>query len=435
MRWRELCSRLQSNRHISVCTEVTQQTCIVVGAGIVGSSCAWHLQKAGFQVKLVDDQPPGQLTSFGNAGCISPSSVVPFSYPGVIREVPAWLFHPDGPLKIRWRDFPRLAPWFWSFWRAGSKRSFEHITASMVPLMKMVDKSYDEILLETGSLDLRQKQGCLLVYDSAKNWQRSRWQFDLMKSHGFSVRELGAAELADLEPDVHAPHGQARLLEDCYHLVNPGEVCKRIADHFVANGGSLVKDRVQQISVGDTGVQAQTLSGTRLHADLLVCAAGIWSNVLAKQLDRSVPMVAKRGYHSMLPEPGVKLGRPVLFSSRQFIATPMQQGLRLAGTAEFARVDAPANYARARTLVKLAHQYLPGLNTNGVTEWMGQRPMMPDSMPVISRSPTYPERIIYAFGHGHNGMTQGPLTGQLVARMAAGEDTGVDLTPFRFDRF
>ncbi len=149
------------------------QTCIVVGAGIVGSSCAWHLQKAGFRVNLVDDQPPGQGTSFGNAGCISPSSVIPFSYPRVIREVPAWLIDPDDALKIRWRDFPGLIPWFWRFWRAGRMEAVEHIVASMTPLMKQVHTSFDEILQATSSVHLREQQGCLLVYDSAKGWQGS----------------------------------------------------------------------------------------------------------------------------------------------------------------------------------------------------------------------------------------------------------------------
>ncbi len=414
---------------------MTNQTCIVVGAGAVGASCAWHLQKKGFKVSLVDDEEPGQVTSFGNAGCISPSSIVPFSYPGVIREVPRWLFDPDGPLKIRWRDFPRLVPWFWRFWRAGRMEAVEHIATSMTPLMKQVHASFDEILQATGSEGLREKKGCLLVYDSEESWRGSQWQFELMKTHGFSTRDIGPAELADMEPDVHAPYGQARMLEDWYHLINPGEVCRRIADDFVNNGGDLVKDRVQKITTNNSAVHAQTVSGAVLQADQLICAAGVWSNYLAKQLDGTVPMVPKRGYHSMLPEPGVNLGRPVFFSSRQFIATPMQHGLRLAGTAEFARVDAPANYARARALVNIARNYMPALRTDNVTEWMGQRPMMPDSMPVIGRSPSHPERIIYAFGHGHYGLTQGPLTGRLVAQIAAGEDTGLDLTPFRFDRF
>jgi len=411
---------------------VINKTCIVVGAGIVGSSCAWHLQKAGFDVRLVDDQPPGQVTSFGNAGCISPSSIVPFSYPGIIWEVPVWLMRPDGALKIRWRDFPGLASWFWRFWRAGRMDRVERIAASMTPLMKQVHGSFGEILQEIGGAHLLEKQGCLMVYDAAEKLKATQWQFDLMRAQGFSVRDVEAAEL---EPDVRAPHNRARLLEDWHHVINPGELSKRIADSYIGRGGALVEDRVQQISVGENGVRVRTVSGATLEAEQLVCAAGVWSNTFAKQLDHSVPMVPKRGYHSMLPQPGVRLNRPVYFSSRSFIATPMEEGLRLAGTAEFARVDAPPNYKRARVLVDIAKQYLPGLETDGVSEWMGQRPATPDSMAIISRSPAHPQRIIYAFGHGHYGLTQGPLTGRLVAQLAAGKEPEVDLTPFRFDRF
>jgi glycine/D-amino acid oxidase-like deaminating enzyme len=234
---------------------------------------------------------------------------------------------------------------------------------------------------------------------------------------------------------VHAPYGRARLYEDWHHLLNPGEVSKRIADQFVSNGGELIKDRVKNITTNAAGVSAETESGAMLKADQLVCAAGVWSNFLAGQLDGEVPMTAKRGYHSMLPQPGINISRPVYFASRMFIATPMQHGLRLAGTGEFARIDAPANYDRARGLVGIAQKYLPGLKADEASEWMGQRPMMPDSMPVISHSPAHPGKIIYAFGHGHYGLTQGPLTGQLVAKMAAGEDPGIDMRPFRIDRF
>jgi len=314
-------------------------------------------------------------------------------------------------------------------------QTVKHIAAAMTPLMNMVPESFDEILQATGSTGLREKQGCLMIYDSEEKWRGGSWQFEMMKSFGFSSRELNAEEIAELEPDVSAPYGRARLLEDWQHLLDPGEVCKRIADQFISEGGKLLEDRVRKISVKGSSVLAQTVSGARLKADLLVCAAGVWSNILAKQVDHGVPMVPKRGYHSMLPAAGVNLRRPVYFSGRQFIATPMQGGLRLAGTAEFARLDAPANYKRARSLVNVARKYLPGLDDEGVTEWMGQRPMMPDSMPIISRSPAYPKNIIYAFGHGHYGVTLGPLTGKLVACMAAGEDPGIDLNPFRFDRF
>ena len=144
-------------------------------------------------------------------------------------------------------------------------------------------------------------------------------------------------------------------------------------------------------------------------------------------------MVAKRGYHSMINEPGITLQFPVMSLSRAFVMTPMQDGLRIAGTAEFAAPDAAPDYRRAKALLKHASRYLDGLQTNGVSEWMGQRPMMADSTPVISVSPRH-ENVFYAFGHGHYGLTQGPTTGRIIADMVVGNAPAIDLRPFRFDR-
>ncbi|MEJ2289980.1 MAG: FAD-binding oxidoreductase [Deinococcales bacterium] len=145
-------------------------------------------------------------------------------------------------------------------------------------------------------------------------------------------------------------------------------------------------------------------------------------------------MTAKRGYHAMLPEPGFELDYPVMSGSRVFVMTPLAEGLRLAGTAEFARLDAEPNYRRARVLVEHARHYFPDLRADNFDEWMGQRPMMADSVPVISRSPSRPN-VIYAYGHGHYGLTQGPTTGRLVADLVQGRDAPIDLAPYRFDRF
>jgi len=166
----------------------------------------------------------------------------------------------------------------------------------------------------------------------------------------------------------------------------------------------------------------------------MVVAAGAWSNRLAIQLDYSVPLVAERGYHSQISDPGIELKHPVMSLSRHFVMTPLENGLRLAGTAEFAALDAKPDYRRAKVLLKQAGHYLEGLRTTNVTEWMGQRPAMPDSLPVISRSPGH-ANVFYAFGHGHYGITQGPTTGRIIADLVTGNQPAIDISAFRFDRF
>ena len=164
-------------------------------------------------------------------------------------------------------------------------------------------------------------------------------------------------------------------------------------------------------------------------------AAGAWSNQMTKQLDgATVPMTPKRGYHAHIGQPGIELDYPVTSSSRFFVITPMLGGLRIAGTAEFASLEAAPDYRRAQALLEHGRHYLPNLQTGEVSEWMGQRPMMADSLPVIGPSPRH-ANVFYAFGHGHYGLTQGPTTGKIITRLALGRSPGIDLAPYRFDRF
>lgn len=412
----------------------SKKHCVVIGAGIVGASCAWHLRRKGFDVTLIDPVEPGMSCSFGNAACLSRSSVIPFSYPGMINKVPGWMLDPLGPMRIRPLDFPGLAPWFWQFWRASTMPKVEEVAAAQKRLMDTVFEDYDDILSATDSTHLRRSKGAIHVYDTEKEYQKDQWQIELRRRMGFDSHRLMPQELKKLAPALKLENGVAMMMPDWHQLLDPQKVTQRIAENSFADGTEWVQDKVQHINSDDQGVVVTTASGRKIKADKLVVAAGAWSNTIAQSLDYKVPITAKRGYHSMIANPGVELEYPVMSLSRVFVMTPLNDGLRVAGTAEFAALDAKPDYRRAKVLLKHAAHYLEGLQVDGVTEWMGQRPMMADSMPVISRSPSH-QHVYYAFGHGHYGLTQGPTTGRHIAGMIAGEKPAIDLTPFRFDRF
>lgn len=412
----------------------SKKLCVVIGAGIVGSSCAWHLRRKGFDVTLIDPVEPGMSCSFGNAACLSRSSVIPFSYPGMINKVPGWMLDPLGPMRIRPLDFPALAPWFWQFWRTSTMPKVEQIAAAQKKLMDTSFEDYDDILNATDSSHLRQSRGAIHVYDTEKEYQQDQWQIELRRRLGFGSHRLEPQELKKLVPALKLDNGVAMMMPDWHQLLDPQKVTQRIAEHSFAEGTQWLNDKVQHIDSGDHGISIKTASGRNIKADKLVVAAGAWSNTIAERLDYKVPLIAKRGYHSMLANPGVELDYPIMSLSRVFVMTPLNDGLRVAGTAEFAALDAEPDYRRAKVLLKHAAHYLQGLQVDGATEWMGQRPMMADSMPVISRSPAH-QHVYYAFGHGHYGLTQGPTTGRHIASLVAGEQPTVDLTPFRFDRF
>jgi D-amino-acid dehydrogenase len=347
-------------------------------------------------------------------------------------------------MRIRPRDFPALIPWFWKFWRASNMQKVEEIATAQAQLMRPAFADYDEILNATDSAHLRYSRGAIHVYDTEKEYRDERWQRDLKTRLGFESHRLSPAELKSLVPSLKLDKGVAMMMPDWHHLADPARVTARIAEHCIADGGKWIQDRITSVSADDSGVDLQTETGRRIAADQLVVAAGAWSNTIAEQLDYKVPMIAKRGYHSMISNPGIELDYPVMSLSRVFVMTPMDGGLRVAGTAEFAALDAAPDYRRAKVLLKQASHYLEGLNTEGATEWMGQRPMMSDSMPVISVSPRH-RNVFYAFGHGHYGLTQGPTTGRIIADIVVGDEPSIDLVPFdepsidlvpfRFDRF
>lgn len=408
--------------------------CIVIGAGIVGSCCAWHLQQRGARVTLVDSELPGQSTSFGNAGCISKTSVFPFSYPGVARNVPGWLLQPAGPVRIRWSQLPRVAPWLYRFWRAGSPGRVAEIVAAQASLMEQVVSDFDDILAATGSESMRQKRGLILLYDSEQDFAADAWKYRERDRLGLAWQRLTRAELQALEPRVHLGNGVALFEPLWQHVVDPGGMTARFADDAIARGAEWIRDRVQAIRLNGPGVRVSLESGRAIDADRLVLAAGVWSGRLLEPLGWRVPMLPKRGYHTMFAQPAIDLHHPVMSASRHVLLTPMQAGLRVSGTAELAGLDAPADYARARALIASARHFMPDLGGTGVSEWMGQRPMMADSLPVLGPLPGRAQ-MLCAFGHGHYGLTQGPTTGKLVARLVFGEDPGIDLTPFSITRF
>jgi D-amino-acid dehydrogenase len=337
-------------------------------------------------------------------------------------------------MRIRPGDFPALIPWFWKFWRVSNMQKVEEIAAAQATLMHTVFADYDEILVATDSTGLKLSRGAIHIYDTEQQYRADQWQADLRAQLGYDSQRLSPSELKAMVPCLQLEGGVAVMMPDWHHLLDPARVTARIAEHCFSAGGKWLQDRFTGVISTGPGVSLQTRSGLRIEADQLVVAAGAWSNSIAEQLDYKVPMIAKRGYHSQISDPGIELQYPVMSINRHFVMTSLEGGLRVAGTAEFAALDAEPDYRRAKVLLKQASHFLQGLKTEGVTEWMGQRPMMSDSMPVISVSPHHPN-VFYAFGHGHYGLTQGPTTGRIIADMVVGNEASIDLSAFRFDRF
>lgn len=406
----------------------------VIGGGIVGLSCAHALQARGFSVEVIDAGQPEEKCSFGNAGSISAGSVAPLAMPGTLRKVPGMLADPEGALYIRSSYVLKAAPWLWHFTRAAHADRVEAIARALKSLLDpAVDVSLD-LARACSAEHLVQRTGQLQLYPSAVALGADRKSWELRRRMGVSLQFIGADEIRELEPAVGERYPLGVFLPDEGMVSDPWRLCTTVADDFCQRGGRIIRGRVKGFTFGSDGPNQVLVDGEALPVDRVVVAAGAWSGRLAKELGHPVPLETQRGYHVTLKNPAVELNRPVVMADRKCFATPLDGALRLAGTVEFAGLDAAPDYRRARYLLEHGRRLLPGLDTAVFTEWMGHRPCLPDSLPVIGPS-TRHENVFFAFGHGHLGLTGAAVTGEHIADLVANKQATIDLSPFRIGRF
>ena len=407
---------------------------VVIGAGIVGVCCAAFLQRQGRRVVIVDRLPPGEATSFGNAGSISWSSCVPIAVPGLLPKVPGWLLRRDGPLTIRWRYLPRLAPWLWRFLRAGRLDRLEASSAAMAALHGPSLDLYRSLARDAGIADLVRSTGFLHVYTRSRPDRAEEIQWRLVARHGAAIEVLNGRELRELEPHLSDRYVQAVHIRDQGYAANPGRLVKALARHVASGGAEILKREVIGFDLSGDRVRALRTDGAPIEAREVVIAAGAWSVRLTRMLGFSVPLDTERGYHVTLEDPGVEVRHTIMETERKFVVTPMEMGLRFAGTVELAGIDAAPDYRRAEAILRGAERMFPGLRADPHTKWMGRRPSLPDGLPVIGPSPRQ-SNVYLAFGHAHTGLVGAPNTGRLVAGMVTRTPLNIDPAPYRPERF
>lgn len=406
----------------------------VIGAGIVGMACAIHLQRDGHAVTVVDRLPPGEGTSFGNAGIMAPCAFVPVVTPGVLQKVPRMLLDPMGPLSLRWSYLPRMIPWLAAYLKNSSAERVEKIAAALAMLADGSVEEHQFLARGSSGEQWVQPATYAYVYENEEEFRREAFAWDLRRKHGIKINVLRDGEVQEMEPAIDAAYKFAVTLDDHGFVRDPELLIKSLAEHLVRAGGRVLRRDITDVEIGPAGPTRLITDQGELDVDILVVAAGAWSGSLAERLGSPVPLETERGYHVVLTEPGIAPGVAIMSSKGKFVATPMAMGLRIAGLVEFGGLEASPNYARARTLLKHAQSLFPGVNTKKFTEWMGHRPVFPDSLPVIDRSPHF-EDVYFAFGHQHIGISTGPRTGRLIADLVGGRTPNIDIGAFAVDRF
>lgn len=412
---------------------VRQVHTLVVGAGVIGTAVAERLQHEGAQVLLLDRSGPGEACSSGNAGHFATDVVLPLANMQTITGLPKMLLDPTGPLSLRWGYLPRMMPWLLRFVLAALPANAKSSATALRALNSHSIASFDRLLSRTGLASFMVKRGALTVYEAAAAQQAHRATVALLRDYGVVVESLNAQELHELEPALGTALAGGLLFPNTAHTINPLALTQALARSFCAAGGHFEQSGVTALTPEPGSVRVHTNAG-ELLAQRVVVAAGAWSGKLLARLGLSVPLDTERGYHLMLPTPGVALSRPVTSHERSFVMTPMEHGLRLAGTVELAGLNARADYRRAQVLFDHARVLLPGLVRGDASQWMGMRPSLPDSLPVIGAAPGDP-RLLFAFGHQHLGLTQAAITAELIAGLVAGRAPIIDLAPYRVERF
>ena len=406
----------------------------VIGAGIVGMSSASYLLRDGHEVVLIDRDEPGEGCSKGNAGALSPGSCIPLSSPDVLRNVPKWLFDPGGPLHIRPAYFLRAIPWLARFVAAGRAHRIDALADALRSLNRNTFENYAPLVANTGCADLIRNTGSLVVFKTERGFDGSKREWDIRGARQVRQQRLDARALSDLVPNLSPEYRHGILLPDHGYVADPHRLTNVLAETFVRDGGKIMRSAVSRIEPLAGGITRLHTDGATIDAEKVVLAAGAWSARLLAPLGVSVPLETQRGYHIMVANANQMPSLPVVSADAKVYATPMEHGLRFAGTVEFAGLEAAPDYRRADALVPLAKDMFPGLEIDTVTRWMGHRPCLPDSLPIIGTAPRHPS-LVLAFGHGHHGMTGASTTGRIVADIIAGRPSGVDLTPYRAERF
>ncbi len=417
-------------------SETTARHAVVIGAGIVGVNVGLALLKKGFEVTILDRGEPGRGTSFGNAGGIAVSECAPIAMPGTLMNVPGWLMDPYGPLSIRWAYLPKMMPWLLRFLAASRKPRVEQITVEIAAILNRVWEDYEPVIAEAGLGDaVFIKEGALAVYRSEKSRRAADYSIDLRRRNGIKIRDVTKDEIKDLEPGLAPIFPCGVIEEDWGRVLDPFKIVTGLYKHFLDRGGKFQTADVTDFVYRDGKPRAvMTASGDQIIFDTLVVACGAWSKTLAKRLGNGVPLDTERGYNTTVPYRDAQLSRSVISADDSIILTPMEMGIRVGGAVELGGLVAAPNYDRAKALFAKGREVLPKLNSEGGTEWMGFRPSMPDSKPVISASPKH-DNVFFSFGHGHLGLTMGATTGRLIADLANGDSAPLNMTPYRIDRF
>ncbi len=404
----------------------------VVGAGIVGICCAYFLKKSGLSVTLIDREDPGTMTSFGHACSFADYANVPVNYPGLIWDIPKMLLKKDGPLAVDFFYIVKHLPWALSFLKNCKKEKVDEIASSLTNLLKHSQISYDEIFKEVNVQEYIRHEENLYLFDTKKSLDDYEYANVIRKNNRVKVRNLNKEQVKELEPNIADVYYAGQLFTGSRHTTNPLAISTKIFEKFLDLGGIYIKQNVNNLIQKEKSIEL-SLENKRINFDKIIVCAGAWSNEIAKMIGDKFPLDTERGYHILFETDEKLIKRPVAWSESGFYLIQIHDGVRAAGTVEIAGLNKSPNSSRIEMIERQSRKVLPQLG-NVKSTWMGRRPTLPDSLPIIGKSQKN-NNVIYAFGHQHIGWTLGAVTGKIIDSLSRDHIPNIDISAYSPTRF
>ncbi|GGA60303.1 D-amino-acid dehydrogenase [Nitratireductor aestuarii] len=407
---------------------------LVLGGGIIGVTAATYLAEAGRKVMVIDRSGICEETSSGNAGALAFADILPLAQKGMLRKVPGWLADPLGPLAIPPAYFPKLLPWLMRFLLAARPAQFETAVSAQAQLMKLAQREWQILLSRASLTHMLREDGALELYDSEAEFTASSVVDEVRRRFEVPFLTLRSGEIAELQPGLSDRFRFATFLPGWKTVADPRQLGQAIWTYAESAGANFSPANVTEVKLNGGMISVRTADGRTFLAQKLIIAAGAWSHRFTRVFGDPIPLETERGYNTTLPPGAFDVRRQLTFPSHGFVVTPLATGVRVGGAVELGGLRRQPNFARSQAMLSKAAAFLPGLKIEGGRQWMGYRPSLPDSLPVIDRSRHSPN-VFYAFGHGHLGLTQAAATARLIRDLVLEQDLPLDTEPFKASRF
>jgi len=404
----------------------------VIGAGIIGVCTAHFLRKNGHQVTLYDQNEPGTQTSFGNAGLFANHECVTVNSPHLWKNLPSMLLNKNGSLVIDWFYVVTHLPWAIRFLRNCTSARAEHIAKSLSSFSSQARLAYEEIFDDVDVSNNIVHKEPIFLYESKKLFEQNQYAFNLRKKYDVKFVVINKEDIAKIEPGLESIYYNGVILKGESFTNSPLEITQKIFNNFIKNDGHFIKIKIKSIVQKNNSLFLK-YEEKEQQFDKIVVAAGVWSNMLARTIGDNFPLDTERGYHIVFENNNNLLTHPVGWAKTGFYMTPMKDGIRVAGTVEIAGLKKPMNKNMLSMIEKTARRILPQLG-KVKSEWMGFRPTLPDSLPVIGESKKC-KNVYYAFGHQHLGLSLAAITGKVIQSLIENRASNINieaLNPYRF---